>query len=267
MLPRQDSPTHYDLGHSNDSVKELLERQRLLLQMVIEANSSATLEEALATVVSRLRDAGICDQISILLPDGTGHLQVKTSTGYEISQGFEQSFAPGEGITGQAAAQKQPVRVDDVLAVPNYISLDPEVRSELAVPILSRDEVIGVLNLESNQPNDFDESDEAILAVMCLNLGSIISNFKLMSQVRQHALHDRLLNEAASNIRRSVNLETVLQTSAKEIAQVLGVRKVKIRIDTRSVDPNENASPKIPERSEGSTNQDKPDSPTAQGGE
>lgn len=67
----------------------------------------------------------------------------------------------GQGVCGAAAASREPQRVDDVLAFPGHIACDSASRSELVVPILAGNELVGVLDLDSPIPGRFDKEDEA----------------------------------------------------------------------------------------------------------
>lgn len=214
--------------------QELLGKHRLLRQITITASTSTNLEDALLNVVKGLHAATVADRIEILMLNEEGYLQVQTSAGYEGTRHLEVRIKPGEGITGLAAVEKHPILVDDALNDPRYINIDPDTRSEMAIPILFSDELLGVLNLESKELRAFDENDLEILGALGNNLGGVIANIRLVNQVRQQVLRERQLFDVTSKIRRSVDLETILETSAKEIARVLGARRANIRITAGS---------------------------------
>ena len=65
----------------------------------------------------------------------------------------------GEGLVGYAALHKEPVLVPDVSQDPRYIKLVPDVRSELAIPMLLKDRCIGVVDLESPELDAFSKRD------------------------------------------------------------------------------------------------------------
>lgn len=70
-------------------------------------------------------------------------------------------IALGEGVCGLAAVRKAPVRVDDVHAFEGHIACDPASRSELVVPLIHRDTLLGVLDFDSPLPARFSAADEA----------------------------------------------------------------------------------------------------------
>ncbi|MFC3580649.1 GAF domain-containing protein [Sphingomonas hylomeconis] len=84
-------------------------------------------------------------------------------------------IAMGKGVCGTAAATRTTQRVDDVHAFPGHIACDAASRSELVVPIVSQDRLIGVLDLDSPVAARFDAGDaagcEALMALLAPRLG------------------------------------------------------------------------------------------------
>ena len=84
-------------------------------------------------------------------------------------------IAMGKGVCGTAAATRMTQRVDDVHAFPGHIACDAASRSELVVPIVSQDRLIGVLDLDSPVAARFDAGDaagcEALMALLAPRLG------------------------------------------------------------------------------------------------
>jgi sigma-B regulation protein RsbU (phosphoserine phosphatase) len=72
----------------------------------------------------------------------------------------------GEGVTGTAAMERTTVVVDDVRKYPRYIEAVKNTRSELAVPLLSRNRVVGVLDIESPQPGYFRQDQVKLLNLL-----------------------------------------------------------------------------------------------------
>jgi len=93
--------------------------------------------------------------------------------------------AATEGIVGAAATLREPVVVPDVTADPRYLMVNPETRSELAIPMIHKGKVIGVLDLESPQLNYFTETHVQTLSILASNLAVFIENARLYEQVAQ----------------------------------------------------------------------------------
>src|ERR1700682_6153003 len=94
--------------------------------------------------------------------------------------------AASEGIVGAAATLKEPVIVPDVSVDPRYLMVNPETRSELAIPMIHKGKVIGVLDLESPQPNYFTEDHVQTLSILAGNLAVSLENGRLYDQVARH---------------------------------------------------------------------------------
>ncbi len=104
---------------------------------------------------------------------------------------------PSEGIVGAAATLKEPVLVPDVTVDPRYVLVNPETRSELAIPMLHKGKVIGVLDLESPQPNYFTEDHVQTLSILAANLAVSLENARLYEQLaRDEARLERDLQAA-----------------------------------------------------------------------
>lgn len=105
--------------------------------------------------------------------------------------------ATTEGIVGAAATLKEPVIVPDVTADPRYLMVNPETRSELAIPMMHKGKVIGVLDLESPQLNYFTSDHVQTLSILAANLAVSLENARLYEQVaRDEARLDRDLQAA-----------------------------------------------------------------------
>jgi phosphoserine phosphatase RsbU/P len=91
--------------------------------------------------------------------------------------------AATEGLVGAAATLREPVLVPDVTADPRYLMINPETRSELAIPMMHKGKVIGVLDLESPQLNYFTEDHVQTLSILAANLAVSVENAHLYEQV------------------------------------------------------------------------------------
>ena len=90
----------------------------------------------------------------------------------------------GEGLVGYAALHREPVLVSDVSQDPRYIRVVPDVRSELAIPLLLKDRCIGVVDLESPELDAFSKRDVEILTLLASQAAVAIENARLYKEVR-----------------------------------------------------------------------------------
>jgi phosphoserine phosphatase RsbU/P len=93
--------------------------------------------------------------------------------------------AESEGLVGAAATLREPVLVPDVTVDPRYLMVNPETRSELAIPMIHKGKVIGVLDLESPQLNYFTQDHVQTLSILAANLAVSVENARLYEQVAE----------------------------------------------------------------------------------
>jgi sigma-B regulation protein RsbU (phosphoserine phosphatase) len=154
-------------------------------------------------------------------------LEVKAAAGY--SEDILRLKVPlGSGITGWAAQHRRTLRVDNVAKEPRYIVASANTVSELAVPLIYRNETLGVLNVESEQPAAYTQNDEEMLGTLGGSLAAIIANARLLEQIRSQAERERAIYEITSKIRRSTNIETILSTTAGELTKAVGASHARI---------------------------------------
>jgi len=211
--------------------QEHLSQHRLLHHITTTAASGTTLEEALEGAVNGLQVTLGGDRVTILLADRAHEeLEVKASVGY--SEDVAKTRVPfGIGVTGWVAAHRRPLRINNVGEDSRYIQISSNTCSELAVPLIYRNELLGVLNVESEQMDAYTENDEEMLGTLGGSLAAIIANARLLEQIRMQAEREHLIYEATSKIRRSTDIQSIITTTASEIAKLTGARRTEIKID------------------------------------
>lgn len=211
-------------------IQEHLSQHRLLHHITTSAASGTTLEEALNSAVKGLQVTLGGDRVSILLSDEERKsLTVKSWVGYSDNT-VSVNIPFGSGITGWVAAHRKALRVNDIRQDARYIMVSANTRSELAIPLIFRNDILGVLNVESEQINAYNENDEEMLGTLAGSLAAIMANARLVDQVRKQAERERILNEVSSKIRRSTDLHTILNTTVQELQRVTNARTAKIKI-------------------------------------
>jgi len=207
--------------------QEHLAQHRLIHHVTTVAASSTTIEDALTSAVQALR-VTLGDLVSILMLDKkSNNLIVQAASGYDSSL-IGMTIPVGEGISGWVAANHESLMVNNVKNDSRYIQGKEEIQSELAVPLIYRGELLGVLNIESESRSAFDEHDMDILGTLAGSLAAIIVNARL-SQRQQK------LFEITSKIRQSVKMDTILETTAEELTKALQTRRTKIQVGGRLV--------------------------------
>jgi GAF domain-containing protein len=210
--------------------QEHLAQHRLLHHITTSAASGSTLEEALESAVSGLQVTLGGDRVTILLADrDKKYLEVKAAVGYAPDI-YEVKIPIGSGITGWAAAHRRTLRINNVQEDPRYVEGSVNTRSELAIPMIYRGELLGILNVESEQLNAYTETDEELLGTLGGSLAAIIANARLLEQIRAQAERERTLFEITDKIRRTTDIQTILTTTVSELTRVTGASRVHARL-------------------------------------
>jgi phosphoserine phosphatase RsbU/P len=118
-----------------------------------------------------------------LVNEDRSELEIKHAVQYG-DHGHVTRVPIGEGLVGYAALHKEPVLVADVSQDPRYINVVPDVRSELAIPMMLKDRCIGVLDLESPELDAFTKRDVEILTLLASQAAVAIENARLYETVR-----------------------------------------------------------------------------------
>jgi len=203
-------------------VEKELKRKAIQNSLLYEIGQRLTSELDLGTllkiVVTSIRDAFDYYGVMLLLMDKDGKKLVMQS----ISGGYSKVFPRnmpikvGEGMIGQAALTRQTQISGDVTKNPDYVIKAKEVtKSELSVPLMNGDRIIGVLDFQSDKENAFDQSDVTAAETLSSQIASAIENANLYNQA-QIEIEDRQKAEKA--LRKSKNR---LQSAKKETDTIL----------------------------------------------
>ena len=132
-----------------------------------------------------------------------------------------------EGITAWVAATGDPLLAPNVSQEPHYVFWpdSSETRSELAVPLLTKSGVIGVLNVESDRLNAFDKTDVQMLQSLANQAAIAIENARLYEQAQRRMRELEALYRADSELYRHLDLDDVLQALANIAVDTLQADK------------------------------------------
>ncbi len=213
--------------------QEHLAQHRLLHHITTTAASGTTLDEALQSAVNGLQVTLGGDRVTILLADREKKmLEVRAAVGY-ANNVYSIRIPIGSGITGWVAARRKTLRINNVLQDTRYIEASPNTRSEMAIPLLYRSELLGVLNVESELLSAYAENDEELLGTLGGSLAAIIANARLLEQIRGQAERERLLFEITDRIRRTTDMDTIMATTASELTRAVGANRARIRVGAK----------------------------------
>jgi signal transduction histidine kinase len=185
---------------------EQLEQLRFLHQVLRLATTARTWDELLGTVVDGTRDALHADVSSLYLLDRDGaYLTLAATNGLDRYQIGRARVPFGEGVTGRVAAAQRPLVIADVKADPRFLwvrGIDQRrfVASMLSVPLIWHDQTVGVLNVQTEQPRDFDPSDVDQLSAVADLLAGIVEKGRQQSEAEARVEALKAIDEARSEL-------------------------------------------------------------------
>jgi len=176
-----------------------------LIEIGQELASTTDLEELLDSVLRVSCEVFRFENAIIRLLDEDGlHLIAVAAYGYT-----EDAMGPiqiGQGVMGRTAEIQKPILIEDVSKLPDYVPGIPGARCELAVPLISKKKLVGVLNVESPRLGAFSAGDIEPLMILGRQAAIAIDNAKLYERLRKMTDGYRHLNEFNNRILKSVSL-------------------------------------------------------------
>jgi K+-sensing histidine kinase KdpD len=192
-------------------------------------SSLMTSQELLPFVVDLLRETFQCYSVSIFLrpsADDTATIVLAAAAG-----GKPGPMPPGtrlrlgqEGIVGWVAASGEALLANDVRREPRFLAYPglPDTAAEVAVPIRSGERIAGVLDVQSERRDAFDDLDVATLQTLADQVGIALENSRLYEDSRRRSEQMTGLYEAGKAIAVSLDLEAILHAIILEVCGRLG---------------------------------------------
>ena len=144
-----------------------------------------------------------------LLNDRTHDLRMRFQIGH-TPEAARMRFPLGKGIIGQVALTRQAIMLNDVTTNEHYIPASPAVKSELAIPLIAKNRLIGVLDLESELANFFKPEHLHLITLTASRIAQAIENARLYTRVSRQAETLAVLNEISTEINSILDLDLLL---------------------------------------------------------
>jgi GAF domain-containing protein/ligand-binding sensor domain-containing protein len=209
------------------------EQFRVIGEVGRRITSLLDLDSVLDQVARLVQRSFDYDHVGIALIEN-GYAVYKVGAG-ELWEQPDFQFRPGrlkvgqEGITGWVAAEGKPHLAPDVTLEPHYVWMEgSRTRSELALPLIVKDRVIGVLDVQSNRLDAFDESDLVVLQSLADQAAVAIENARLFDAEQRRAEQFRVISEVGSHVASILTVEDLLGQMARLIQQAFDYYLVEI---------------------------------------
>lgn len=197
-----------------------------LLDFLLEVSSLTSetldLERLLANVAEIVKDVIPYDLFAILLfNERTRGLRMRYSIGHRDEVAKNLVIGLGEGITGTSASSRQPILVPDVRRDPRYLNALDAVRAELAVPMLVRGNLVGIIDLQATRLNAFAEQDLSLLGLIASRVGIAIDNARLYRRVERQNRTLRVLAHLSQEFSSILEIDELLTKIAVTIRALI----------------------------------------------
>jgi len=194
----------------------------LLLEVADVVNTTLDLDTTLRRVAELVRKVIDYEIFAILLlNEKAQELRFRFQVGYPKEVADRIKIRVGEGVTGRAAQQRQAVLVNDVRTEDGYIDVVPNVCSELAIPLIVKNRVIGVIDIEAREPGYFREEHKRLLTLIASRMAVGIENARLHTRTTRQARTLLLLNEIARELTSILNLDQLLKRIAELLSRLI----------------------------------------------
>jgi len=209
-------------GKSRVRFQERAELLDFLLEVSAITGETLDLDRLLENVADIVRRVIPHELFAILLySEKRGGLKIRYAVGHRQELVQNLIVPLGEGVTGVAGRDRKPVVVADVRDENNYLNAMDAVRSELAVPMVVRHKLVGVIDLQSTTLNAFSGQERALLQLIAGRVGTAIDNARLYRRVDRQSRIQRTLSLLAQEFSSILQLEKLLDKIAKSVRTLI----------------------------------------------
>lgn len=202
--------------------KERSELLDFLLEVSAATAQTLDLDQLMADVAGIIHRVTPYDLFAILLHNERRHdLRIRYAVGHREEIVKNLSIAIGEGVTGAAAARREPLLVGDVRSDSRYLNSVDAVRTELAVPMMARGKLVGVIDLQSTRVNAYTEYDRALLRLIAGRVGIAIDNARLYRRVERQNRTLKTLTNISREFSSILDLNELLGKIASTMRDII----------------------------------------------
>jgi putative methionine-R-sulfoxide reductase with GAF domain len=166
----------------------------------------------------------------LLIDESMSHLRVHPSYRGVDERAKDRLVGLNEGISGRVATSGKAMWISDVRDYPEYIVINPDIRSELSVPLIGSKGVIGVINAESVELDAFTNNDMRLLSTIAGQLGTAIEKLRLFEAEKMQRVQAETLQEVAAILGEASYISKVADLILEELNSVVPFESASIQI-------------------------------------
>jgi sigma-B regulation protein RsbU (phosphoserine phosphatase) len=188
------------------------------LEVSAATSQTLDLDELLANVGQIVRKILDVDLFAIMLySERSRELTIRYAIGHREEIVRNLKVALGEGITGVAAQRREPILVPDVRKDARYLPALDAVRSELAVPMIAREKLVGVIDVQSTREGAYAEYDRSMLRLIASRAAAAIDNARLYRRAERQYKTLRTLSRISHEFTSILELDELLSKIASRV--------------------------------------------------
>ena len=207
-----------------------LQKSSALNEVAAAAAASPSLEEALKITTAGLQSIFGEVNAAVFLLNASGELEFRAAAGFTGQQLAGLTIERDHNPLGDNFAANTPLLIADMRTATEANTIAESTQSMVAIPFQFSNQPLGMLCIESPDLAKFDENDLETLINFSNMLAAIVSNNRLLEQLRRQADKQRAIFEITNKVRQSVEMQSILHTSVAEICKAVGASRARIEI-------------------------------------
>jgi GAF domain-containing protein len=213
-----------------DETQKSAQQTTAVAEIATNITSILELQHLLETAVHLTQRRFGLYHAHIFLPEKDNQVLVVKACGWRAGDPLEGTNGTQEislddtgSLVAQAAREKKSVINNAVRSKPNWLPnpLLPDTQSEMAVPVLLGERVLGVLNLHADKTNFFTNADLSIMTTLSTQIASAIENARLFEETQKRTNELATLNEIVSAVSEQIELKQVLEVVYQEVKKLV----------------------------------------------
>ncbi len=203
-----------------------MDKSKLISSILSAMNSKISTDELLNYLLDNCINLinGVSGSI-ILINDKTKILDIRAFRGLKENIVNHTKLKIGEGVTGKVAETGEPLIVNDVEKIDFYITVNPTLKSEMAVPLKFNNKVIGVVSIDSDKKNNFKTEDMEIMMSIANIASQILYRATLLETLEKKIERQNLLIEIARILERDDNLKEIFYSIMEKLSEAILIKR------------------------------------------
>ncbi|HWD99527.1 MAG TPA: GAF domain-containing protein [Bryobacteraceae bacterium] len=202
--------------------RERSELLDFLLDVAGVTSETLDLDQLLSSVASIVHRVVPYDLFAILLfNDKRKDLRIRYAAGHREEVVRNLSIALGDGIVGEAAQKREAILVPDVTRDTRYLLTSDIVNSELSVPMIARNRLVGVIDVQSSRKDAFTDYDRSLLRLIAARVAAAIDNAQLYRRADRQNRTLRTLSRISQEFALILNVDELLSNIASSVRRLI----------------------------------------------